>query len=73
MQYRTLGRTGTSVSAIGFGGAPAGLSGYLGQYDAAALEESLRRLGTEQPGPTGTATGRPRRRCRWPGRAGPGS
>lgn len=34
MQYRTLGTTGITVSRIGFGGAPAGLSNYLATYDA---------------------------------------
>ena len=29
MEYRTLGRTGLKVSRLGFGGAPAGLQGYL--------------------------------------------
>jgi len=49
VEYRTLGRTGQRVSAIGFGGAPAGLSGYLGAYDAAAepsragVERAIRR------------------------------
>lgn len=33
MQYRTLGRTGLRVSAIGFGGAPIGIPGYLGRGD----------------------------------------
>jgi aryl-alcohol dehydrogenase-like predicted oxidoreductase len=33
VQYRTLGRTGLSVSEIGFGGAPAGIRNYLGRWD----------------------------------------
>src|SRR5579871_6863835 len=34
MEYRQLGeRTGLRVSAIGFGGAPIGLSGYLSKED----------------------------------------
>lgn len=33
MEYRTLGRTGLKVSAIGFGGAPIGLQGYLSSED----------------------------------------
>jgi uncharacterized protein len=33
MQYHSLGRTGLQVSAIGFGGAPAGLRNYLGKWD----------------------------------------
>src|SRR5687767_5349719 len=33
MQTRTLGRTGLVVSAIGFGGAPLGLTNYLSAYD----------------------------------------
>lgn len=33
MQYRMLGRTGCRVSEIGFGGAPAGLRNYLGQWE----------------------------------------
>lgn len=49
MERRGLGRTGVSVSALGFGGAPAGLTGYLGQWDAAAeasrsqVERAIRR------------------------------
>ena len=45
MEYRTFGRTGTQVSALGFGGAPAGLSGYLGVWDAgaAASQASVER------------------------------
>ena len=49
MEYRILGRTGARVSALGFGGAPAGLSGYLGSWDAAAeasraeVERAIRR------------------------------
>ncbi len=35
MEYRTFGRTGVPVSALGFGGAPAGLSGYIAPWDAA--------------------------------------
>lgn len=33
MQHRILGRTGLSVSEVGFGGGPAGIAGYLGRYD----------------------------------------
>src|SRR5437762_14135181 len=33
MEYRTLGNTGLEVSAIAFGGAPAGLANYLSAYD----------------------------------------
>ena len=32
MEYVTLGRTGATVSRLGFGGAPAGLTNYLGEY-----------------------------------------
>jgi predicted aldo/keto reductase-like oxidoreductase len=32
MEYTTLGRTGASVSRLGFGGAPAGLTNYLEDY-----------------------------------------
>lgn len=56
MEYRTLGRTGLHVSALGFGGAPLGIPGYLdpdGRADRdgeafrtealAALREALAR------------------------------
>jgi len=49
MRTNLLGRTGATVSALGFGGAPAGLSGYLGDYDAAEaasqreVERAIRR------------------------------
>src|SRR4051812_29898492 len=36
VQYRTLGRTGLKVSEIGFGGAPAGITGYIEAWDSAA-------------------------------------
>lgn len=35
MEYVTLGRTGRIVSRLGFGGAPAGLTNYLGEYTPA--------------------------------------
>lgn len=38
MEQRDFGRTAARVSALGFGGAPAGLTGYLGPWDAAAVE-----------------------------------
>ncbi|MCC6629360.1 MAG: aldo/keto reductase [Chloroflexi bacterium] len=38
MEQRTFGRTAARMSALGFGGAPAGLTGYLGPWDAAAAE-----------------------------------
>ncbi len=40
MNYRTLGRTGLQVSEIGFGGAPAGLRNYLGDWDPEAEDAS---------------------------------
>lgn len=49
MRQSTFGRTGLQVSALGFGGAPAGLTGYLGAWDAAAdksrasVERAIRR------------------------------
>ena len=51
MQTTTLGRTGLTVSRLGFGGAPAGLTNYLSTYAPenvdqrqqvlAALEEAV--------------------------------
>jgi aryl-alcohol dehydrogenase-like predicted oxidoreductase len=38
MEYRVLGRTGARVSALGFGGAPAGLTNYLAAWDAGSAE-----------------------------------
>lgn len=38
MEYRTLGRTGQRVSAIGFGGAPAGVPNYLVDWDPSSTE-----------------------------------
>lgn len=40
MNYRTLGRTGLKVSEIGFGGAPAGLRNYLGDWDPETVDAS---------------------------------
>ncbi len=45
MEYRTFGRTGVRVSALGFGGAPAGLSGYLGAWDADATDAQAAVVG----------------------------
>jgi len=39
MEFTTLGRTGVKVSRIGFGGAPAGLSNYLGTYSPKNLNQ----------------------------------
>jgi aryl-alcohol dehydrogenase-like predicted oxidoreductase len=39
MEYATLGRTGATVSRLGFGGAPAGLKNYLERYDPADLAD----------------------------------
>jgi len=36
VRTRRLGRTGLDVSEVGFGGAPAGLTNYLGSWDASA-------------------------------------
>src|SRR5215211_4434836 len=36
VQHRRLGRTGLTVSEIGFGGAPAGLANYLEPWDPAS-------------------------------------
>ena len=47
MRTRRLGRTGLDVSEIGFGGAPAGLTNYLGTWDAvsdAAAEQIIRTV-----------------------------
>ncbi|MBO0812240.1 MAG: aldo/keto reductase, partial [Microlunatus sp.] len=33
MEYGTLGRTGATVSRLGFGGAVHGLTNYVGAYD----------------------------------------
>jgi aryl-alcohol dehydrogenase-like predicted oxidoreductase len=38
METRILGRTGAPVSALGFGGAPAGLTNYLGTWSASSAE-----------------------------------
>jgi uncharacterized protein len=38
MEMRRFGRLGARVSALGFGGAPAGLTNYLGRWEAAAEE-----------------------------------
>ena len=43
MHTRRLGRTGLIVSEIGFGGAPAGLTNYLGQWDATS-EDAAERI-----------------------------
>lgn len=43
MRYRTLGRTGLTVSEVGFGGAPAGLRNYLGEWEPES-PESARRI-----------------------------
>jgi len=39
MEYVTLGRTGVTVSRLGFGGAPAGLTNYLGKYTPADAQQ----------------------------------
>lgn len=39
LTQRVLGRTGLTISRIGFGGAPIGLSGYLGGGDRQSLEK----------------------------------
>ena len=39
MEYKTLGRTGATVSRLGFGGAPAGLTNYLGEYTPANTQQ----------------------------------
>jgi aryl-alcohol dehydrogenase-like predicted oxidoreductase len=43
---RRLGRTGLTVSEIGFGGAPAGLTNYLGRWDAASDDAAERIVQT---------------------------
>ena len=48
VEKRTLGRTNAVVSALGFGGAPAGLTGYMTDYNAAdqvAQQTAERALG----------------------------
>jgi len=39
MEYTQLGRTNITVSRLGFGGAPAGLTNYLGEYTPANAEQ----------------------------------
>ena len=39
MEYAQLGRTGVTVSRLGFGGAPAGLTNYLGEYTPANAKQ----------------------------------
>jgi aryl-alcohol dehydrogenase-like predicted oxidoreductase len=39
VEYRTFRRTGVRVSAIGFGGGPAGVPNYLMPWDSSAAEE----------------------------------
>lgn len=39
MEYTKLGRTGVTVSRLGFGGAPAGLTNYLGKYTPADTQQ----------------------------------
>jgi len=39
MNYRTLGRTGLSVSEVGFGAAPIGIANYLEAWDPSAKNE----------------------------------
>ncbi|MFN2284853.1 MAG: aldo/keto reductase [Anaerolineae bacterium] len=39
MEYTQLGRTGVTVSRLGFGGAPAGLTNYLGEYTPANADQ----------------------------------
>ena len=41
METSTLGSTGATVSRLGFGGAPAGLTNYLSDYDASNREHRL--------------------------------
>jgi aryl-alcohol dehydrogenase-like predicted oxidoreductase len=38
MEYRTFGRTGQQVSALGFGGGPAGVPNYLMSWDSSSAE-----------------------------------
>ena len=46
MRARRLGRTGLTVSEIGFGGAPAGLANYLDSWDPASDEAAERIVQT---------------------------
>jgi uncharacterized protein len=49
MEATTLGRTAIPVSRLGFGGAPAGLTNYLGSYhpqDAAQREQVIEAIQT---------------------------
>jgi len=49
MEYRTFGRTGQTVSCLGFGGGPAGVPNYLMDWDSsspdtqAGVERAVRR------------------------------
>ncbi|MGH2461403.1 MAG: aldo/keto reductase, partial [Chloroflexota bacterium] len=42
MEYRTFGRTGARVSALGFGGGPAGVPNYLVPWDSGAADTQAR-------------------------------
>ena len=48
MQYRTLGRTGLTVSEVGVGGAQFGLTNYMGPWDAFSDEAQRATTATIQ-------------------------
>ncbi len=48
MEYAVLGKTGRTVSRLGFGGATAGLTNYTGAYDPDRAQDRERVIGTIQ-------------------------